>query len=34
MPGPDFLDTNVLVYAYDRSGLGKQRTAQELLRKG
>jgi predicted nucleic acid-binding protein len=33
MPGPDFLDTNVLVYAYDRSDRGKQRIARELLRK-
>jgi len=33
MTGPDFLDTNVLVYAYDRSDRGKQRIAQELLRK-
>jgi len=33
MPGPDFLDTNVLVYAYDVSDPEKQRIAQELLRK-
>lgn len=33
MPGPDFLDTNVLVYAYDVSDPGKQRIAQELVRK-
>ncbi|HVO79675.1 MAG TPA: PIN domain-containing protein [Terriglobales bacterium] len=33
MPGPDFLDTNVLVSAYDVSDPAKQRTAQELVRK-
>ena len=33
MPAPDFLDTNVLVYAYDGSSPGKQSIAQELLRK-
>jgi predicted nucleic acid-binding protein len=31
MPGPDFLDTNILVYAYDTSDRRKQRIAQELL---
>jgi predicted nucleic acid-binding protein len=30
---PDFLDTNVLVYAYDVSNPRKQRIAQELVRK-
>jgi predicted nucleic acid-binding protein len=29
--GPDFLDTNVLVYAYDVSAPAKQRIAQALL---
>jgi predicted nucleic acid-binding protein len=33
MTGPDFLDTNVLVYAYDISDPGKQRVAQGLLKK-
>lgn len=33
MPGPDFLDTNILVYAYDTSDRRKQRIARELLRK-
>jgi predicted nucleic acid-binding protein len=33
MPGPDFLDTNVLACAYDTSDRGKQRIAQYLLRK-
>jgi predicted nucleic acid-binding protein len=32
MPGPDFLDTNVLVYSYDITDLRKQRIAQNLLR--
>jgi predicted nucleic acid-binding protein len=31
MPGPEFLDTNVLVYAYDTSNLSKQRIARELV---
>jgi predicted nucleic acid-binding protein len=30
MPGPDFLDTNVLVYAYDSSNPAKQHIAQDL----
>jgi predicted nucleic acid-binding protein len=30
-PGLDFLDTNILVYAYDVSGPAKQRIAQALL---
>ena len=31
MPGPDFLDTNILVYAYDSSDSQKRRIAQELV---
>ena len=31
MNGRGFLDTNILVYAYDRSDPGKQQRAQELL---
>jgi predicted nucleic acid-binding protein len=33
MAGRDFLDTNVVVYAYDVSDPNKQRVAQELVRK-
>jgi predicted nucleic acid-binding protein len=33
MPAPDFLDTNILVYAYDRSHGEKQRVAQGLVRR-
>jgi len=33
MAGPDFLDTNVLVYAYDPTDSAKQRTAQDLVRR-
>jgi predicted nucleic acid-binding protein len=33
MPGPDFLDTNVLIYAYDASSPAKQRIAQGLVRR-
>lgn len=33
MPVPDFLDSNVLVYAYDASAALKQQVAQDLLRK-
>jgi predicted nucleic acid-binding protein len=33
MPGPDFLDTNILVYAYDRSDLEKRQIAQGLVRR-
>jgi predicted nucleic acid-binding protein len=33
MPGPDFLDTNVLVYAYDANAPAKQRVAQDLVRR-
>ena len=33
MPAPDFLDTNVLVYAYDVSDLEKRRVARELVRR-
>lgn len=32
MPAPDFLDTNVLVYAYDSGNSRKQEIAQGLLR--
>ena len=32
MPGPEFLDTNVLVYAYDVTDPAKQRAAQNLVR--
>lgn len=33
MPAPDFLDTNVLVYAYDPSDVRKQQVAQSLIRR-
>ena len=33
MPAPEFLDTNVLVYAYDPSDARKQRVAQDLVRR-
>ena len=33
MPGPDFLDTNVLVYAYDVTDPAKQSVAQDLVRR-
>ena len=33
MPAPDFLDTNILVYAYDPGDPQKQRIAQDLVRK-
>jgi predicted nucleic acid-binding protein len=33
MPGPDFLDTNVLVYAYDVTDPAKQTVAQDLVRR-
>jgi predicted nucleic acid-binding protein len=33
MPAPDFLDSNVLVYAYDVSDVRKQSIAQDLIRK-
>lgn len=33
MPGPDFLDTNVLVYAYDASAPAKQLVARDLVRR-
>ena len=33
MSAPDFLDTNVLVYAYDPTDRRKQQRAQELVRK-
>lgn len=31
MPAPDFLDSNVLIYAYDVSNPAKQRIAQALV---
>ena len=34
MSGPDFLDTNVLVYAYDTNHPEKQRVARQLLKSG
>ncbi|MBV9074048.1 MAG: PIN domain-containing protein [Acidobacteria bacterium] len=34
MNGPDFLDTNILVYAYDASSPRKQHLARELLQRG
>jgi predicted nucleic acid-binding protein len=34
MTAPDFLDTNILVYAYDPSNRKKQNLAMGLLRKG
>ena len=33
MPAPDFLDTNVLLYAYDPSDRRKQLIAHDLVRK-
>jgi Predicted nucleic-acid-binding protein, contains PIN domain len=33
MPAPEFLDTNVLVYAYDSSDSRKQRIAQEIVKR-
>jgi predicted nucleic acid-binding protein len=33
MLAPDFLDTNILVYAYDASDAKKQAIAQELIRR-
>jgi predicted nucleic acid-binding protein len=33
MPVPDFLESNVLVYAYDVSDSRKQHIAQDLVRK-
>lgn len=33
MSAPDFLDTNIFVYAYDASAPGKQEIAQDLVRK-
>jgi predicted nucleic acid-binding protein len=33
MNAPDFLDTNVLVYAYDTTDRRKQRRAQELVQR-
>jgi predicted nucleic acid-binding protein len=34
MSGPDFLDTNIIVYAYDVKNPEKQRVARELLKSG
>jgi predicted nucleic acid-binding protein len=31
MPAPEFLDTNVLVYAYDPGDVSKRRVAQDLV---
>lgn len=31
MPGPEFLDTNILVYAYDSTNPNKQQVARELV---
>jgi len=33
MSAPEFLDTNVLVYAYDESDLEKRRIARDLVRR-
>jgi predicted nucleic acid-binding protein len=33
MPAPEFIDTNVLVYAWDPGNTRKQRVARELVRK-
>jgi predicted nucleic acid-binding protein len=33
MSAPEFLDTNILVYAYDDTDLKKQKKAQELVEK-
>jgi predicted nucleic acid-binding protein len=33
MSAPEFLDTNVLIYAYDPANPRKQRVAQDLLRR-
>jgi predicted nucleic acid-binding protein len=33
MPGPDFLDTNILVYAYDVTDSAKQSVAQDMIRR-
>lgn len=33
MSAPDFLDTNILVYAYDAGSLRKRKIAQDLVRK-
>ena len=33
MPAPEFLDTNVLVYAYDPGDSHKRRIAQDLVRR-
>lgn len=34
MNGPDFLDTNVVVYAFDTGNPQKQRVSRELLKSG
>jgi len=33
MSGPDFLDSNILIYAHDDADLHKQRVAQDLIRR-
>jgi len=33
MPAPDFIDTNILVYAYDAGDQRKQQIAQDILRR-
>ena len=33
MSAPDFLDTNVLVYAYDKGDPGRHRVARDLIRR-
>ena len=33
MDAPDFLDTNIFVYAYDAASPNKQRIAQDIIRK-
>ena len=33
MPGPEFLDSNIVVYAYDAGSPNKQRIARELVKR-
>jgi predicted nucleic acid-binding protein len=33
MPAPEFLDSNILVYAYDSGDIRKRRIAQDLVRR-